>query len=125
MDSIGESREFDSRTHTGAIRGRLRPSSGSEVRGSETALGGEPQAVAAAAGAHRFDRISAGDLGQERRHRVLARDPVSGRAYQTEPLAIVDRLARPELVSEDLDRDFAEPLAAQIIGLKVNAELRC
>jgi hypothetical protein len=40
-----------------------------------------------------------------------------------EPVAVVDRLAGPNLSAEDFDCDLAEPLAAKLIGLQVDAEL--
>lgn len=88
-----------------------------------TRLGSE--AVEAGVGPHRLETVSARDVRQKGRERVLPRDTHPRRPDQLVPVAVVDDGAVTLLLAQQLDGDLAKLPAADLTIELLQRKLRC
>src|SRR4051794_27087481 len=91
---------------------------------SSAALGCDSQPVEAGAATDALYLVDTGDLGEEGRERVTASNAVAGLHERLEPEAVMHRVTRRRKPVEQLQRDLAQPLAAQLLADLAHRHLR-
>ena len=71
------------------------------------------KSVTAASMSDRDHALGTIHLGEEGCKRIPAANLVSGLSHQCKPVAIVDLLARADLLGKNFESDFAQPLPAE------------